>query len=189
MNKTGFLALAGYVLTIPAANYAIGHIGWPACAAPPCMIPVGPDLWAPSGVLFAGLAFTLRDAVQERLGREYTLIAITLGTVLSLALADPFVALASAVAFAVSELSDWLVYEPIRRRNLLAAVAASNTVGLIADSILFLALAFGSLDFLPGQVVGKLEVTIVTVAVLWFVRRRRGAVLPRHASAELAGAD
>jgi len=40
------------------------------------------------------------------------------------------------------------------------------------SSALFLALAFGSLDFLAGQVWGKLLVTLVTVAVLWLWRGR-----------------
>ena len=64
------------------------------------------------------------------------------------------------------------VYTPLRRRNWLVAVALSNTVGLVADSLLFLWLAFGSLDFLPGQVVGKLWMTVLAVALLWTVRRR-----------------
>jgi hypothetical protein len=51
-------------------------------------------------------------------------------------------------------------------------VALSNTVGLVVDSALFLALAFGSLEFLAGQVVGKLWMTVLAVALLWAVRRR-----------------
>jgi MYXO-CTERM domain-containing protein len=43
---------------------------------------------------------------------------------------------------------------------------------LTIDSGLFLALAFGSLDFLPGQIVGKLWMTLLAVALLWTVRRR-----------------
>ena len=39
------------------------------------------------------------------------------------------------------------------------------------DSVLFLSLAFGSLVFLPGQIVGKLWMTALAVAVLWLWRR------------------
>jgi uncharacterized PurR-regulated membrane protein YhhQ (DUF165 family) len=65
------------------------------------------------------------------------------------------------------------VYTPLRERNRYGAVLLSNTVGAVVDSALFLALAFGSLDFLPGQVVGKLEVTLLTLAVMWLWRVRR----------------
>jgi hypothetical protein len=36
-------------------------------------------------------------------------------------------------------------------------------------------LAFGSLEFLPGQIVGKLWMTLLAVAALWELRRRFGA--------------
>lgn len=157
------LWLTLYVFTIPAANWAITTFG---------IVPVGFGLMAPAGVLFAGLALTLRDLTQEALGKWVTLIAIVLGAALSLAVADPFVAAASATAFLVSELADFAVYQPLRARHWLAAVATSNTVGLVVDSALFLWLAFGSLDFLAGQVWAKAWMTVAAVAVLWLMRRR-----------------
>jgi uncharacterized PurR-regulated membrane protein YhhQ (DUF165 family) len=45
---------------------------------------------------------------------------------------------ASAVAFLFSELADFVVYQPLRERRWLLAVFASNVVGLVIDSILFL---------------------------------------------------
>jgi queuosine precursor transporter len=161
-----YLPLAGYMGTIFAANWALATFG---------LVPVGFGLLAPAGVYFAGLAFTLRDLTQEALGRAWTLGAIVLGAALS-ALVSPQLALASGAAFLLSETADLLVYTPLRRRHFLGAVALSNTVGLVVDSALFLALAFGSLTFLPGQVVGKLWTTGLAVVVLWAVRRGRGAV-------------
>ncbi len=155
--------LALYVLTIPLANWAITTYG---------VVPVGFGLMAPAGVLFAGLAFTLRDLTQESLGRWWTLAAIGVGALLSLAVSAPFVAVASASAFLVSELADFSVYTPLRERGWLRAVFASNLVGLVTDSALFLWLAFGSLDFLAGQVWAKAWMTVLAVAVLWLVRRR-----------------
>jgi hypothetical protein len=125
-------------------------------------------------VYFVGLAFTLRDLVQERLGREATLAAIVLGAAVS-ALVSPQLAAASGIAFFASETADLLVYTPLRKRNWLGAVLASNVVGLVVDSALFLTLAFGSLDFLPGQVVGKLWVTALFVVPAWAWRRRWAA--------------
>lgn len=155
--------LALYIATIFAANWAITMWG---------LMPVFPGLLAPAGVYFAGLAFTFRDLTQEALGRTWTLGAIVVGALLS-ALVSPQFALASGVAFLVSELADMLVYSPVKKRNWLAAVAASNTVGLVVDSVLFLWLAGFGLALLPGQLVGKLEMTGLAVAVLWYWRRRR----------------
>jgi uncharacterized PurR-regulated membrane protein YhhQ (DUF165 family) len=81
-------------------------------------------------------------------------------------------ALASGIAFLISELLDFAVYTPLRRRNWIGAVVASNVVGLVADSILFLLLAFGSLQYLPGQIVGKAWMTVLAAGVLWLLRRR-----------------
>lgn len=155
--------LAAYMLTIVGANWALQTFG---------VIPVGFGLMAPAGVLFAGLAFTVRDLVQEQLGRWWTPGAILIGAGVSWWISPAF-AVASGAAFLVSELADFAVYTPLRRRHWLSAVTLSNTVGLVVDSCLFVWLAFGSLDFLAGQVVGKTYMTILAVAVLWLIRRRR----------------
>lgn len=155
--------LIAYVAVIFLANWAIQTFH---------LVPVGFGLMAPAGVYFAGLAFTLRDLVQDRLGRNWTIGAILAGAALSY-LIEPKFALASGVAFLVSELLDFAVYTPLKKRNWLTAVTVSNLAGLIADSALFLWLAFGSIDFLPGQVVGKLWMTLAAVAALGLVRRHR----------------
>lgn len=155
--------LASYILTIALANWAIVTFG---------LVPVGFGLLAPAGVYFAGLAFTFRDMTQEALGRWATVVAIVVGAGLS-AIISPTFALASGVAFLASELADLAVYTPLRERHWLGAVALSNTVGLVLDSVLFLLLAFGSLDFLAGQIVGKLWMTLLAVGLLALARSRR----------------
>jgi uncharacterized PurR-regulated membrane protein YhhQ (DUF165 family) len=134
-------------------------------------VSVGFGLMAPAGVYFAGLAFTLRDLVQEQLGRTWTIVAIVVGAGVS-ALISPQFALASGSAFLLSELADFAVYTPLRQRNWLAAVGLSNTVGLVADSALFLTLAFGSLDFLAGQILGKLWMVLAALPFIHWIRRR-----------------
>jgi queuosine precursor transporter len=157
-----YLPLFAYVATIFAANWTLAMFG---------LIPVWPGVLAPAGVLWAGFAFTLRDLTQESLGRRWTVGAILVGAVLS-ALVSPQFAVASGAAFLLSETADLLVYTPLRDRHWLGAVMASNVVGLLVDSSLFLWLAFGSLDFLTGQIVGKVEMTVLAVAILWLWRRR-----------------
>jgi len=155
---------ATYIFTIIAANWAVENYG---------LIPVGFGLLAPAGVLFAGLAFTLRDLLHEAAGLPVVAAAIIAGTAVSLAVGDPTLALAAASAFLLSELADLAVYTPLRKRRWLLAVGASNIVGLIVDSALFLWLAFGSWQFLPGQVVGKAWMTVAAVIVLAAIRARR----------------
>lgn len=140
-----------------------------ACSAVSCYSCL---LRAPAGVYLAGLAFTLRDLTQERLGRVPTLLAIVAGTALSAVVSPPF-ALASGSAFLLSELADFAGYTPLRERNWLGAVAASNLVRLLVNSALFLMLAFGSLEFFAGQVVRKLWVTSLAILLLILWRRRR----------------
>jgi uncharacterized PurR-regulated membrane protein YhhQ (DUF165 family) len=166
-QRLGVLAAVAYVGTIVAANWAITRYG---------LVPVGFGLTAPAGVYFAGLAFGLRDLTQEWAGKPATLAAIAVGAAVSYLVASPALAAASALAFGLSELADWAVYQPLRRRGWAVAVAASNTVGLLVDSALFLWIAFGSLAFLPGQVVGKAWMTALAVAVVLANRRQRTAV-------------
>jgi uncharacterized PurR-regulated membrane protein YhhQ (DUF165 family) len=172
LRVEGLIFLAAYVACIPIANWLIQHVGTVCLPNSPCLIPVAPGLMAPSGVLMAGLALVLRDLVQRRLGVAYGLAAIGAGTILSAVLAPAPLVIASAVAFLLSELADFAVYTPLQKRGLERAVAASSLVGLVADSLLFLWLAFGSLDFLAGQIVGKAVMVLLTLPAIHWLRQR-----------------
>jgi queuosine precursor transporter len=172
-RREGIVFLVLFALTIPAANWLIGHVGT-ACIAPdgPCVVPVAPGLMAPSGVMMVGVALVLRDLLQRRLGAALSALAILLGTAISALLAPASLVLASGVAFLLSEFADLAVYTPLARRRLVAAVVASSVVGLVVDSIVFLWLAFGSLDFLLGQVVGKAWMVLLSIPFVAWLRRR-----------------
>jgi queuosine precursor transporter len=167
-----------FIACIPVANWMIGHVGAVCVPHGPCLVPVlpwGPDghpLMAPSGVLMIGLALVLRDMVQRRLGRGVALTAIVAGAALSGAVAPPQLIVASAAAFLLSELADFAVYTPLQSRGLVLAVLASSVVGLLVDSVLFLWLAFGSLEFLAGQVVGKLWMVLLALPAVHWIRKR-----------------
>lgn len=171
-NVEGIIFLVLFCLTIPAANWMIGHVGTVCVPNGPCLVPVAPGIMAPSGVLMVGAALVLRDLVQRRLGIEFGLGAIAAGAAISAGLAPPSLVLASATAFFLSEFADFAVYTPLARRRLVVAVVASSTVGLIVDSIVFLWLAFGSLEFLLGQIVGKLWMVLLAVPFVGYLRRR-----------------
>jgi len=171
-NVEGIIFLVLFCLTIPAANWMVGHVGTVCVPNGPCLVPVAPGIMAPSGVLMVGAALVLRDLVQRRLGVEFGLGAIAAGAAISASLAPPSLVLASATAFFLSEFADFAVYTPLARRRLVVAVVASSTVGLIVDSIVFLWLAFGSLEFLLGQIVGKLWMVLLAVPFVGYLRRR-----------------
>jgi uncharacterized PurR-regulated membrane protein YhhQ (DUF165 family) len=171
-RREGALFLAAFIACIPAANWLIGNVGTICVPQGPCLIPVAPGLSAPSGVLMIGLALVLRDLVQRRLGKGAALAAIVLGALLSGLIAPPALVYASAAAFLLSELADFAVYTPLAQRRLVLAVLASSLVGLVVDSVVFLQLAFGSLDYLAGQVVGKAWMVLLSLPVIRWLRDR-----------------
>jgi len=168
----GMIFLVAFGLTIPAANWLIGNAGTVCVPNGPCLIPVAPGVMAPSGVLMIGVALVLRDLVQRRLGAGFSAFAVLVGALISTVLAPPALVIASGVAFLLSEFADLAVYTPLARRRLLAAVVVSSLVGLVVDSIVFLWLAFGSLAFLPGQVIGKAWMVLLSIPFVLYLRRR-----------------
>jgi len=162
MSRAAAIFAVALVACVVVANLLVTHVS---------PIPVGFGLLAPAGVLVAGLAFTIRDLLDRTGGRAWVLAAIAAGTVVSLLMGTGVIAFAAAVAFAVSEMLDWLTYRSLRDR-FLVAVAVSGVVGLIIDSLLFCWLAFGDLAFVPGQIVGKVYALAAAVALLYVVRRR-----------------
>lgn len=162
-----------FIGSIFGANWAIETFG---------VVPVGFGLMAPAGVYFAGLAFTFRDLIHETKGRRWVIGAIVVGAVISMVV-SPALALASGVAFLLSESLDFAVYLPLREKGLALALVGSNIVGLVVDSVVFLFLAFGSLEFLFGQIVGKAWMTVLALVLIPLMHRhlaRKNAVLLGH---------
>lgn len=168
--------VAGYLTAIVAANWMIRNVGIPTPGGTH-LLPVGFGLLAPSGTYAAVLVLVLRDLVQRTAGRWWGIGVIPVGAAIS-ALFDVRLAVASGLAFLLSEALDFAVYTPLQRR-LTVAVAVSAPIGAIVDSLTFLTLAGIPLAVaLPGQMVGKgwaIAVATIAVAVL---RRRIPAARP-----------
>jgi hypothetical protein len=159
------ITAAAFIGCILLANYVTTEYG---------MVPVGFGLMATAGTYFAGLTFVLRDSLQDAVGKWAVMVLIIFGALLSYLVSDPFIALASGVAFLVSEVADLLVYSPLRRRGYIRAAVASNVVGAFVDTVLFLWIAgFPIADAIAGQMVGKLAVTLVVVLAVAGYRVRR----------------
>lgn len=162
----GGTASATLLLTsVVAANWATSTFGF---------VPVGFGVSATAGTFFAGFALALRDATQDILGKQWMLGTIVAGAVISYLIADPFIALASVAAFAVAELINFAIYTPLRNRSRLgdrrwaAAVTTSSIAGALADTVIFLAIAFGWAAVLPalvGQLVGKAWATVLYLLI------------------------
>jgi hypothetical protein len=168
-----------FVGTVVLANWLLEMYG---------LVHVGFGLYAPAGVYAAGLAFGLRDGLQEvggRHGRRWVIAAIVTGAVIAYWVSDAAtlpdglvpIAVASAAAFLLSEAADYVVYTPLRQRNWVAAVVSSNFVGSIIDSALFLWLAFGAIEgkVMAGQMLGKLVMLVPAYLIVGAIR-----ALPRH---------
>lgn len=162
-RKVGLVALALFVASIPLANWTLDRYGFR-------------DVWllgpVASGVVWVGLAFVARDVVQLTLGKVITLAAIAAGVVLSVILADPGLAAASAWAFCLSELLDFVIYTPLAARRFLAAVLISSVAGSFLDSALFLRIAFGSFHGWWQLAVAKSVIVCLAAPVAWYVRKR-----------------
>lgn len=144
--------LLAFVAIIVAANLATSQWGMVTALG----------LTATAGTWIAGFAFVARDSLQEAKGSRWVFAAVILGAILSAAF-SPALALASAAAFAVSETADWAVYTPLRKHHRLGAALASNTVGALLDSFVFLALAGFPLTGVWTQTVVKVATTSLFV--------------------------
>ena len=161
--QAGVLAAGAYLAVIVGANWAVRRFG---------LVPVGFGLYAPAGVYFVAAALVLRDASQYGIGKARTLVVMAAGVALSAVVAGPHLAVASGAAFAVSEMLDFGLFTWVAPRWAWA-VLAGGVAGAVADSVVFLSLAFGSLEFLPGQVLGKCYGIVVAAGVIAWTRRRR----------------
>jgi uncharacterized PurR-regulated membrane protein YhhQ (DUF165 family) len=149
------LAGALFAGCVAAANALTSRYGF---------VPVGFGLTATAGTYAAGLCLLARDCLHDTAGRTAVLAAIGCGALASAALSTPRLALASGTAFALGELVDLAVYQPIRRHGWIRAVLASNTAAAPVDTILFLGLAgFPIWTAVPGQLLAKTAATAVPV--------------------------
>jgi hypothetical protein len=175
MHPRALASAALFLATIVAANYLTTHYG---------LVSIGFGLAVTAGTFAAGFALYARDEVQDAAGRTAVVALIIVGALLSYVVSSGRIALASGVAFCLSELCDMAVYTPLRERSWAGAVVASNAVGGLVDSLVFLSVAgFGlTVGNVAGQWLVKMAVTVATVALVGGARYalRRNAIEPRN---------
>ena len=122
----------------------------------------GPPVVIPCAFVLIGFTITARDALHDRFGDPVApkmAALIATGAARSYALGSPQIAIASAVAFAVSEAVDTMIYHGLRRRRWMVRSNASNAGASVVDSIIFPTLAFGA--FMPGIIAGQIAAKFI----------------------------
>ena len=179
-----------YVALIPFLNWSFGVIPEAQIVAP------GGD-YAPGIALHpmtmvTGMVFVIRDFVQREMGHK-VLILMGIAVAWSFFYSWPVIALASGVAFAISEMVDWMVYTFTKYR-LSTRILISSALATPVDTTVFL---YGAdlakqmeLGMEPGNslhplnwivfVIGKM---VGAVIVSYVIRRRedKGLISPHEA--------
>lgn len=143
------MLVAIYLFAIILANLSVAAFG-------PASTPV-------NAFLFIGLTLSTRDRLHDQWGKSIKWrmpCLILAGGLISYAITPDAgrIALASFIAFVVSEALDLVVYHINRRKPYLIRSNTSNVFGAAADSILFPMIAFGGFPWLIilGQFLAKI---------------------------------
>lgn len=115
-----------YIISIAVIN--VGFVYVP-------LIPFYDTMYPPMSIV-VGLIFILRDFAQKEIGHK-VFIAMLIGAFLSYMMANPYIAVASLVAFLVSETVDWGVYS-FTKKPLNERILISSLISTPIDSAIFL---------------------------------------------------
>lgn len=116
-----------YIALIPTINTLFLYV-------PTLPLPDGGH-FTPLSVL-VGLVLVFRDFSQKEIG-HYVVIPLIMGALLSYGLAGPEIAIASGLAFFVSECIDWAVYS-YTKKPLSQRVMISSLIAAPIDTIVFM---------------------------------------------------
>jgi len=153
------LALLIYILTIILVNIGFTLI-------PP--IDIGFGLFAPMSIV-AGAVFVARDYAQRAVG-DVVLVAMIVGCFVSYELADPNVAIASAVSFAFSEFIDWLIFS-LTKKPFNERVLISSLIAAPIDTAVFL--LYIDILSIPTFVLMVLSKLLVAIGVWHYGKRQK----------------
>ena len=152
-----------YIVLIPFIN-------WSFTWAP--MVELVPN-WAFNPVtIVTGLVLVVRDFAQREIG-HWVLLAMAVALGLTVVLAGPELAIASGVAFAISEVVDWALFT-FTKIKLSSRVLLSSALAAPIDTTVFL---YGAEQIRPDQltapnitmsIIGKMFGALV---IWWIVRR------------------
>ncbi len=153
-DQMKILTISIYVFSIVLVNFGFSHF------------PGLELLWS----VLVGTIFISRDFAQRIVG-HWVLLAMAVAIVLSYLTADPFIALASCLAFAASEILDWAVFS-ITKGSFRRRMVMSSSVAVPVDSFVFLYVAgFLSAELFAVQITSKMVAVGVIAAGIEYRRR------------------
>ncbi len=158
------LPVAAYVAAILLVNWLF---------APAQLVP-GVTTWTtPFGDLYlanvvVGLVFVLRDYAQRVLGHSILLATLAAGAITYM-MVDPAIAIASVIAFTLSELTDWAIYS-FTKRPLQSRILLSSLFAVPVDTLAFQHLA-GYLT--PAAFTTEVLSKALGVAIVWYILKLR----------------
>jgi uncharacterized PurR-regulated membrane protein YhhQ (DUF165 family) len=118
--------------------------------------------------LVVGFVFVLRDYAQREVGHSI-LIATALAGLITYAMVDPMIAVASITAFIVSELADWAVYS-FTKKPLQQRILISSLIAVPLDTVVFQYLA----QYLtPAAFTTEVLSKAIGVLLVWQLLRMR----------------
>jgi len=157
------LPVFGYIAAVVLLNIGFSYV-------PLIETPVG--MLSPMAVL-AGAVFVIRDFAQRKAG-HYVLVAMAAATILSYLLADPYVATVSAIAFAISEIADYLIYS-LTRKPFHERILISSFISTPVDTAVFL---LGIEHFTLGTFVLMVAAKLIAAFFVWGSYKARNRSVP-----------
>ncbi len=182
-----------YVALIPLLNWSFGKFsGFDVTSELGGVFGTSAKIMINPLTIATGMVFVVRDFVQREMGhRVLILMALAIGW--SFYYSWPVIALASGIAFAISETSDWLIFTFTKYR-LSTRILLSSALAAPIDTTIFLYGAdlarqmqlgdpAGTMFNLPNWILFILGKMIGAVVVSYMIRRRedRGEVDPAAA--------
>lgn len=182
-----------YVALIPFLNWTFGKFsGFDVTSELGGMFGTSAKIMINPLTIATGMVFVVRDFVQREMGHR-VLILMALAVAWSFYYSWPVIALASGIAFAISETSDWLIFTFTKYR-LSTRILLSSALAAPIDTTVFLYGAdlarqmqlgdpAGTMFNLPNWILFIVGKMIGAVAVSYMIRRRedRGEVDPAAA--------
>jgi queuosine precursor transporter len=162
-----------YVASILAVNWLFA----------PSQLVEGVTFWKTAGGdlflanLIVGAVFVLRDYAQREIGHRILLATLIAGLMTYLTV-DPAIAIASLVAFVISETADWGVYS-FWKKSLQSRILVSSLIAIPLDTVVFQHLA-GYLT--PAAFIMEVLSKAVGVFIVWqLLKMREARVQPKVA--------
>jgi queuosine precursor transporter len=153
-----------YIISILAVNWLFA----------PAQLVEGVTFWKTAwGDLFlanlvVGAVFVLRDYAQREIGHRI-LVATLLAGLLTYFMVDPAIAVASLVAFVISETADWGIFS-FWKKSLQSRILMSSLIAVPLDTVVFQHLA-GYLS--PAAFIMEVLSKAVGVYVVWQLLKMR----------------